>query len=199
MTDLDRPLYDVDPEWSPERKEAFGLYRDMGPERNLRGVAQVLHKSLTLLGRWSTEDGWVRRVAAWDVYQDKMRQKEAAAARLEVSRRHAESLDTTLKVITQPALELARRLDAGELNLSDMTNAQLLEASTIIGRVMPRIVVASRLVHGMSTEQIDDKTDQQKMIENATPEELDEFLAPVDTGDAGIVERTQLQLPAPSE
>lgn len=44
--------------------EAFSCYLDMGEDRSIRAVAEKLHKSSTLIGRWSRTYGWVERVAA---------------------------------------------------------------------------------------------------------------------------------------
>ena len=43
---------------------AFSLYLSMGPERSLAMVAQELHKSVTMLGRWSAKFDWPARVQA---------------------------------------------------------------------------------------------------------------------------------------
>ena len=59
--------------------EAFCGYRDMGVERSIRAVAQKLHKSIALIGRWSAANGWVDRVAAWDAEVE--RQARAKAMR----------------------------------------------------------------------------------------------------------------------
>jgi len=189
--------YDVEPEWSPERKEAFALYRDFGPERSLRAVAGKLRKSETLINRWSMEDKWIRRVSAWDMYQDKLRQAAASAERERIGKAHARTLDTTIDVLLEPALELERRIKSGEVDLSNYTPAQLLEMSTVIGRVLPRLVVASRLVHGMSTEKVEDLTsDAMRSTAAASIDELDTLLTGIEDGAAFIVDKTQKQLPA---
>lgn len=43
---------------------AFSLYLSLGPQRSLAEVAQKLHKSVTMLGRWSAKFDWPARVAA---------------------------------------------------------------------------------------------------------------------------------------
>jgi len=52
--------------------EAFAIYRDMGPERSIRKVAQALDKSRTLIGNWSSTYEWVKRSDAWDIEQDRL-------------------------------------------------------------------------------------------------------------------------------
>lgn len=49
-----------------ERHEARVAYLTAGADRSLRGVAQKLNKSLTLIGRWSVSDGWDEQARAYD-------------------------------------------------------------------------------------------------------------------------------------
>src|SRR5580765_7758789 len=43
---------------------AFSFYLSLGPERSTREVSRKLHKSVTMLGRWSSKFDWPARVAA---------------------------------------------------------------------------------------------------------------------------------------
>lgn len=52
--------------------EAFCIYRDMGIERTIRKVANVLSKSNQLIKRWSYTHQWVKRAGAWDAEQDRI-------------------------------------------------------------------------------------------------------------------------------
>lgn len=63
-----------------ERYQARTLYTTMGPDRNLRAVAQKLNKSLTIIGRWSTEDDWPALVAAYDQMLGNLAARDAADA-----------------------------------------------------------------------------------------------------------------------
>lgn len=56
---------------------AFVAYRDMGAEvRSVRGVAQKLAKSRSLISRWSQTHDWADRVQAWE--QHLRRETDAA-------------------------------------------------------------------------------------------------------------------------
>ena len=68
--------WDRQPNESPKAFEAFATYRDMGYQRSLAAVGWRLHKSRSLLSRWSAAHGWVKRVAAWDAYNDRESRNE---------------------------------------------------------------------------------------------------------------------------
>lgn len=80
MAAYDRKADESDPAF-----EAFVLYRDAGVSRNTRSVAKELDKSHTIVGRWCTEHGWVKRARAWDKEVDRRNQlgqlKEVEAMR----------------------------------------------------------------------------------------------------------------------
>lgn len=201
---LDRKPYDVDPSWSAERAEAFVMYRDMGVDRNLRGVAQRLDKSLTLIGRWSSADQWPMRVAAWDADQDRIRQ-EAARKELErVTKKHARAIESTITVLMQPAMKLADMIENGDQRLlEDVDPITLANLTAQAGKQLPALVQASRLVHGVSTQNIEAKTDTRVRIEGASPDQLDAMLTSYDDGttellDTDTIEGTATDAEAPS-
>ena len=67
MVDLG-PLHpwDRQPGETSKAYEAFVIYRDMGSQRTVRGVAEHLTKSEQLIKGWSGKNNWVARAAAWD-------------------------------------------------------------------------------------------------------------------------------------
>lgn len=186
----DVPLYDVVPEWSPERKEAFAMYRDMGAERSVRGAAQRLGKDASLIARWSSEDGWVMRCAAWDAYCDQQQQRAMIEERERVARMHASAIDSTIEVLMQAPLALAQKIRNGELKVDPDENDAytLTRATEAAAKVLPSLVNASRLVHGFSTANVDVKTTG---VEGKTPEELDFILSGFDDGSSDILELTE--------
>jgi hypothetical protein len=60
------------PNESPKAFSAFKAYADLGDRRSIRAVARKLHKSVTLLARWSKKFRWQERIAALNV-EDVMR------------------------------------------------------------------------------------------------------------------------------
>lgn len=189
----DRKLYDVEPQWSPERKEAFALYRDFGASRSLNAVGQALGKSTALIERWSTEDGWRLRVAAWDAEQDKIAQEAAQEERRRLSKKHARAIESTLTVLMQPAIKLADQIENGDLRmLEDSDPVLLANLAAQAGKQLPALVQASRLVHGFSTSNVAVTSEHRAKIEGATPDELDSYLLGYDDGAETVIERKEL-------
>lgn len=58
--------WDRQPTETSKAYEAFCLYRDMGPQRTVRAVAEELNKSQAIIGRWSSAYDWPERTRAWD-------------------------------------------------------------------------------------------------------------------------------------
>jgi hypothetical protein len=76
--------------WEPQSGEsgpaftAFAIYRDLDPEeRSIDLVVQELHKSRTLIGRWSGRWNWVKRAHAYDAHLDDIKRhaRESAIAK----------------------------------------------------------------------------------------------------------------------
>lgn len=68
--------------------EAFCVYRDIGTERSLIEVQKVLHKSVTLFGRWSTKYKWVRRSKAYDIRMERIAMKVRDKGIVDMLERH---------------------------------------------------------------------------------------------------------------
>lgn len=90
--------------------EAFVLYRDGGPARTIRGVCRQLHKSLTLIGRWSVRHKWVERAGGWDAYTDRIRREASLKAVKEMTERHARMAATALGVISEMQATFIKRV-----------------------------------------------------------------------------------------
>lgn len=108
--------WERNPRESQPAWEAFCTYRDMGQERSVRRAARSLHKSLTVVGGWSSRWRWPDRCAAWDSEQDRVRRDASLKAITEMARRHA-SLAVGLQV------KLAERLKG--INAMELTPRDL--------------------------------------------------------------------------
>lgn len=153
-----RDPWEAEPTWRPERREGFELYRDMPGKRSIEKVAGSLGKSPKLLERWSREDGWVARAAAWDAECDRRRREEFFAGDAEVSREQAETA-----ALARFGVHAFIDDFVEEVRLARKENRRPFEGLTASERIvlLPRVVKAlreaqqvERLARGMSTANV---------------------------------------------
>lgn len=120
------PPWERQEEESSQAFEAFISYRDLGAERNLRAVTQKLHKSLTIIGRWSRDWNWVERARIWDNELDRQAKAEAAK---EV-RKMRERQTKTAMLMQKKAIEALDKLDVSELSPKEILSF-IIEASKL--------------------------------------------------------------------
>lgn len=82
--------WELQPGETPKQFEAFCIYRDMGANRSARAVGQQLGKSRQLIGRWSSDNDWVNRCAAWDEEQDRIARRAQIDEIKKMRKRHAD-------------------------------------------------------------------------------------------------------------
>jgi uncharacterized protein YidB (DUF937 family) len=75
--DPNTPLWERQPKETSKAFEAFSTYRDEGPSRSRRSVAEKLSKSEAMMSRWSSQWSWVRRANAWDDHLDAQKRDAA--------------------------------------------------------------------------------------------------------------------------
>lgn len=103
-----------------ERHEARVLYLTMGADRSLRDIAQKLNKSLTIVGRWSAEDGWAEQARTYD----------SMSAQVAVARHRAEydaALEAHRKKVLEKTASLSRILDGLEAQVVRAITGQVVE------------------------------------------------------------------------
>ena len=111
-----------------KRYEAFCKYRDMKP-RSLQKVAEELTKSSALIRRWSAQDKWLERVAAWDDEQDRIARQAQIDEIKKMRKRHAD-LATAMLVKAAQAL---RRLPEDEIKATDVS--RMVETASKLERI----------------------------------------------------------------
>jgi hypothetical protein len=122
---------------------AFSLYLSLGPKRSLAAVAQTLHKSVTIFGRWSAKFGWQERVAAHAAHLALV-EREAIEASARGNAAEWEKRETQLRetewAMHESAIAAAKKgLDAYMekdkvyANLADI--ARMLEIASKLGRL----------------------------------------------------------------
>lgn len=162
---------------------AFRTYLDLGPDRSLAKCGRALGKNKTSLERWSAKNRWVERVRQIESTAAAMVDDERAKALAEVAGRQAQEMRlqaTSLAMITSSFLKRIQQNPALLDGLDAETHAKL---ATAAARAHSRVIVAERLVHGMTTEQAGERTPWEAVAEQAarlTDAELDARLAGVD-------------------
>jgi hypothetical protein len=139
--------FEQQPRESNKAFAAFSLYLNLGSERSLATVAQKLHKSVTMLGRWSAKFDWPARVAAHGAHLAVVeREAIEAAARSKAAEWESreQSLRETEWAMHERAIAAAKRgLDAYMerekvyANLADI--ARMLEIASKLGRLATRL------------------------------------------------------------
>ena len=120
--------------------EAFVVYRDM-EERSLRQVGKILNKSVTLIGRWSGNNNWVERVAAWDNEKDRIARQEQIKEIRKMRERHAKGS----VAMFAKALEGLKNLKPEELTAQDVV------------RMFSESVKAERISRGDTSEVVEER------------------------------------------
>lgn len=136
---------------TPPRYAARVEYLTMGESRDLRSLAQKLHKSLTLVGRWSTIDNWQEHARRYDEALAGLAVQQHAAsylADLEEHRTRYQKTGRALHGVAGRMLEqLSRQVATMELNaasLATITKAMQvaadLEAHALrVGELLPKL------------------------------------------------------------
>ena len=99
--------------------EAFCIYRDMGIDRSIRRVAEELSKSNTLIGRWSRENDWVKRVEAYDIEQERIARIQQQKDIAKMRKNHA-SIASTMLITAAKALKSMKAEDIKPSDISRM-------------------------------------------------------------------------------
>lgn len=96
---------------------AFSVYRDMGADRSLAKVGQVVGKSTKMMEKWSKAHNWVERAEQWDLEQDKILRKQQVEDIKKMRKRHA---DLAQAMLVKAAMAL-NKIPVEEIKPSDIT------------------------------------------------------------------------------
>lgn len=110
--------------------EAFTAYRNLGPRRTARRVADALHRSTSLMHRWQLANAWVRRAEAYDRAIERERLLDAAG-------HHRDMNERTARIATAYQNQLVKRL--ADFDASTLTNRDLIrwfEVATKVERIV---------------------------------------------------------------
>jgi hypothetical protein len=146
-----RPAWEAQPRETERAYGAWQRYRDMGDGRSYGAVAAELGKSKRLVERWALQWCWQARLAAWLREVDRRKIAAHFDAIEKMSERQARQAVAAAQVLTQPALELIKRIQEDPLLLRtipvDVLFALVLRVVPLLGEVFE----AERLARGIAT------------------------------------------------
>lgn len=122
----ERQAWERLPDETPPAWAAFTAYLTAGTGRSVTGVGGELHKSRTLIGRWSSRHQWVRRSSAFDAHVASEYRAEIVDAQRSIAHRHL--------AVSQAALTKVARavdgIDAGTLTVAELVRLWEIAART---------------------------------------------------------------------
>lgn len=141
---------DTDARWY-----AFQAYRDQEQPRSLRRLAEDLDVSQRLVEKYSAEDAWGARVFEFDRWTDSIR----VEAMLELMNEDARARGARHVELLRNMQESAAHVVRGWLRrIRNNPEAALHEFSpNDVTRMVKTAITLERLVHGESTENVDNK------------------------------------------
>lgn len=163
----------------------------MGARRSLRDLAEQARskgdrrgidtKRLATLRRWSVEQRWQERAAAWDDHAAREEDKAFLGENRRRARRMARLDEAHGEVLARPAQELLRRLSENPAELQVVPTAELFDLAIKAARAHSRVVQSERLSRGMGTDRIEEGGDR---FSQMSDDELRAYLVGVDDGSA---------------
>lgn len=122
-------LWDRQDGESSKAYEAFCTYRDLGPNRSIAKAGQTMGKNKVTLEQWSRKFNWVKRVAAWEVEQDRIAREEQISEIKKMRRRHAKLASDML----QKAGRALQNISEDEIKAADIS--RLVETASKLERL----------------------------------------------------------------
>jgi hypothetical protein len=155
--------FEQQPRESDKAFAAFTLYLSLGPERSLEAVGRQLHKSKTMLGRWSAKFDWPARVQAHAAHLALVeRQATEAALRSKAAEwltRQSEHRDEEWRVrgeLLEAGREALRRWRANAARCGSLEGiARMLELASKLGRLASGMPTDHTEVTGEVTLSVD--------------------------------------------
>ena len=132
--------WEMQPGETAKQFEAFVAYREM-EERSISKVSKLLNKSIALIGRWSSKNNWVERVAAWDNEKDRIARQEQIKEIRKMRERHAKGS----VAMFAKALEGLKNIKPEDLTPQDIV------------RMFSESVKAERISRGDTSEVIEER------------------------------------------
>lgn len=133
--------------------KAFLAYRDAGEEhRSLRQTATTANEHTTQVGRWSVGYRWRERVLAYDRSLDEERVRVARREVAKMAERHAQLASAGLGALQQPVAEFVRRINEKQVDLTKMSDRDLLSFIRTSAAAVKDFVGVERVARGAPSD-----------------------------------------------
>lgn len=141
-------LWERQPREGERHYRCFKEYRDQGDGRSIRSACEKCDEHLTTVHTWTQKYRWKERIAAWDREMDLIKQRESRKVIKEMAARHAEIMRATMAALQQPLQEIARRVKTQTLNLTKMSDKELLNLVRMSAHAYKDVVEIERVANG---------------------------------------------------
>ena len=141
---------------SKQAYEAFTVYRDLGPNRKLKHVAEKLGKNISLMKGWSAKWGWLDRADSFDKNEEVERMWDMRSRRIQW-------LEADLQATERMQEKIRQRLET--LDPNKLTASQLIRWYDVISRRQEKIL-------GITPEQME----QQLASQGSEESELERLM-----------------------
>jgi hypothetical protein len=150
------PVWERQPHEGDRAFAAYATYRDLGPARSTRIVAEELAKSDQLIRRWSSEWGWVERAGAWDDEAYRNHRERDLVERHEARRKMLETHAKAGATLHEIGVKALARYDTSSPGTADEARARIaaLTASDA-ARLMETGAKLERQARGETPERVD--------------------------------------------
>lgn len=140
--------------------KAFIFYRDLGPGRTLAAVAKTdeVQASSSFVNKVSHDFEWARRVAAWDLAEDRIYKIRRHEEIKQMAERHGSMIVDAIKAMSAPFEALKLKFEEDPLairDLSEKDTLKLLDTASKMARNLPGLMASERAARGMATEVIE--------------------------------------------
>lgn len=153
----DQPAWERRPGETAQQHRILMTYIEMGRTRSLQAVNDKLKRppsSVRIIKEWSRKNDWMQRTQAWDDDQAARRREKFQAETDQATERwvrQAVALQVPAALVLQ---ELHRRLETGEIDLTDLDDAALLDLVRDTGKTWKMGLDVERLARGLETARI---------------------------------------------
>lgn len=134
----------------------FCVYRDAGPARTFKMVADEFNLAQSTVDRYTKTYDWRSRALAFDQHEDRIYQTRRALAIREMAERHGTNIVDTIEGLMVPILELKKRMEEDPQRvaeeLDELATDKLVALAARTTGLLPNLMGAERLARGMPTE-----------------------------------------------